>query len=423
MGSGGRGVRPVYEDLSPKFEWKEDEQSQILFAYLPLDFMKDQIKISTEGMNTLRVTGERFVGGNKWSRFKEDFNIPEDCNMRAIRAKFEPATGTLTITMPKKSQVDPKAKPISKSEEATKTTTLESPLRPQRDTMDKQPRYGKIQEDTTDRFTSDPKRRSEVDDKITTTTTTTVQSPRPQETSARVPLPGQAQKDYIDTPRPKMIANSESEYEYGKRGSKEPTPQKGGVAAAAATPDPKETSSTSGTAVGVEKQQDRKERAIGSKTSAPKHIVQEEGINARKESEPKGRPKMTEIVMEKPIIMQTKEKDSSSLKYKPENVVMKKAGKKEKDSTIEGTVDAQKEEKAKDYSYFAKVKQITDASSSGGSGGGGGDGFELEKYKQAVQRVVGKGGLSLNEEERQLVVNVGAALLVIMALGVYIYYN
>ncbi|KAL7239169.1 hypothetical protein ACSBR2_005131 [Camellia fascicularis] len=413
MGSGGRGARPVYEDFSPKFEWKEDEQSHILFVYLPLDFMKDQIKISTEGINTLRVTGERFVERNKWSRFKEDFNIPEDCNMSAIRAKFESATGTLTITMPKKSQVDPKAKPISKSEEAAKTTTLEAPLHPQRDTMDKQPRYGKIQEDTTDRFTSDPKRRSEVDDKITTTTTT-VQSPRPQETSARVPLPGQAKKDYIDT----------SEYEYGKKESKEPTPQKGGVAvaaAAAATPDPKATSSTSGTAVGVEKQQDRKERAIGSKTSAPKRIVQEEGINARKESEPKGRPKMTEIVMEKPPIMQTKEKESSSLKNKPENVVMKKAGKKEKDSTIEGTVGAQKEEKAKDYSYFAKVKQIIDASSSGGSGGGGG--FELEKYKQAVQRVVGKGGLSLNEEERQLVVNVGAALLVIVALGVYIYYT
>ncbi|CAL5397545.1 unnamed protein product [Camellia sinensis] len=422
MGSGGRGVRPVYEDFSPKFEWKEYEQSHILFVYLPLDFMKDQIKISTEGINTLRVTGERFVEHNKWNRFKEDFNIPEDCNMRAIRAKFESAIGTLTITMPKKSQVDPKAKPISKSEEAAKTTTLEAPLRPQRDTMDKQPRYGKIQEDTTDRFTSDPKRRSEVDDKITTTTTTTVQSPRPQETSARVPLPGQAQKDYIDTPRPKMIAHSESEYEYGKKGSKEPTPQKGGVAAAAAaTPDPKATSSTSEMAEGVEKQQDKKERAIGSKTSAPKRIVQEEGINARKESEPKGRPKMTEIVMEKPIIMQTKEKDSSSLKNKPENVVMKKAGKKEKDSTIEGTVGAQKEEKAKDYSYFAKVKQITDASSSGGSGGG--DGFELEKYKQAVQRVVGKGGLSLTEEERQLVVNVGAALLVIVALGVYIYYT
>lgn len=422
MGSGGRGVRPVYEDFSPKFEWKEDEQSQILFVYLPLDFMKDQIKISTEGINTLRVTGERFVERNKWSRFKQDFNIPEDCNMRAIRAKFESATGTLTITMPKKSQVDPKAKPISKSEEAAKTTTLEALLHPQRDTMDKQPRYGKIQEDTTDRFTSDPKRRSEVDE--ITTTTTTVQSPRPQETSARVPLPGKAQKDYIDTPRPKMIANSESEYEYGKKESKEPTPQKGGVAVAiAATPDPKATSSTSGTAVGVEKQQDRKEWAIGSKTSAPKRIVQEEGINARKESEPKGRPKMTDIVMEKPIIMQTKEKESSSLKNKPENVVMKKAGKKEKDSTIEGAVGAQKEEKAKDYSYFAKVKQITDASSSGGSGGGGGDGFELEKYKQAVQRVVGKGGLSLTEEERQLVVNVGAALLVIVALGVYIYYT
>ncbi|XP_047339035.1 inactive protein RESTRICTED TEV MOVEMENT 2-like [Impatiens glandulifera] len=93
------GVRPVYEVFKPMSEWNEEEQSDILLLYLP-GFMKEQIRVSTEGVNTLRIQGERLVAGNKWNRFEEDFRIPDRCNLGGIHAKVQ--GGVLIITMPKK---------------------------------------------------------------------------------------------------------------------------------------------------------------------------------------------------------------------------------------------------------------------------------------------------------------------------------
>ncbi|XP_047338876.1 inactive protein RESTRICTED TEV MOVEMENT 2 [Impatiens glandulifera] len=95
------GVRPVYEVFKPMSEWNEEEQSDILLLYLP-GFMKEQIRVSTEGVNNLRIQGERLVAGNKWNRFEEDFRIPDRCNLGGIHAKVQ--GGVLIITMPKKTE-------------------------------------------------------------------------------------------------------------------------------------------------------------------------------------------------------------------------------------------------------------------------------------------------------------------------------
>ncbi|KAL0285775.1 UNVERIFIED_CONTAM: class I heat shock protein [Sesamum calycinum] len=92
-------VRPVYEDFKPMSEWQQDDESHILNIYLP-GFMKEQIRVSTEGRNTIRVQGERLVAGNKWSRFREDFQVPENSEMNSVRAKYQ--GGVLNITIPKK---------------------------------------------------------------------------------------------------------------------------------------------------------------------------------------------------------------------------------------------------------------------------------------------------------------------------------
>ncbi|XP_057472753.1 protein RESTRICTED TEV MOVEMENT 2-like [Actinidia eriantha] len=155
------GARPVYEDFRPTSEWKHEEQSDLLLVHLP-GFVKEQLKVSIEGAHTLRIHGERVVGGNTWSRFEEEFRIAEDCNIRGIRAKFE--VPTLTLTLPKKSSPKEAAK-----------TTHEAP-RPQ-DTADK-PRPGRAQEDANPKanLTSDAKRK--VDDK------SVIQSPSPQATAS-----------------------------------------------------------------------------------------------------------------------------------------------------------------------------------------------------------------------------------------------
>nr|GMC80517.1 inactive protein RESTRICTED TEV MOVEMENT 2-like [Ipomoea batatas]GME13907.1 inactive protein RESTRICTED TEV MOVEMENT 2-like [Ipomoea batatas] len=92
-------VHPVYEDFRPAFERQREEEAEKLLIYLP-GFPKENIRVSTEGKNTVRIRGEHLVASNLWNRFQEDFAAPEDCDMTKIRARFE--NGLLTITMPAK---------------------------------------------------------------------------------------------------------------------------------------------------------------------------------------------------------------------------------------------------------------------------------------------------------------------------------
>ncbi|KAK2997959.1 hypothetical protein RJ639_026344 [Escallonia herrerae] len=101
-------LRRVYEDFRPTSERNQQEEFDLLSVFLP-GFTKENLRVTTEGQNTVRVRGESPVAGNRWSRFQEDFQAPENCNMSGVRAKFE--SGILTITMPRKTtdtQVAPK---------------------------------------------------------------------------------------------------------------------------------------------------------------------------------------------------------------------------------------------------------------------------------------------------------------------------
>ncbi|XP_060218236.1 inactive protein RESTRICTED TEV MOVEMENT 2 [Lycium barbarum] len=117
------GVRPVYEDFRPVFERHQEEGAEKLLIFLP-GFFKESLRVSTEGKNTVRVRGEQFVEGNKWNRFQEDYQAPENCNMRGIHAKFE--NGILIITMPCKM-------PKQLLDEHTKQPPLTTPPPPHKD--------------------------------------------------------------------------------------------------------------------------------------------------------------------------------------------------------------------------------------------------------------------------------------------------
>ncbi|GAB4836201.1 hypothetical protein Ancab_001115 [Ancistrocladus abbreviatus] len=107
------GVLSVYEDFKPLSEWKHEEGADILCLQIP-GFMKEQLRIVTEASRgALRVRGERLVAGNKWSRFQEEIPVPEDCDMKEIHAKFE--GGILRITMPKKSVPETQSQPIKET--------------------------------------------------------------------------------------------------------------------------------------------------------------------------------------------------------------------------------------------------------------------------------------------------------------------
>lgn len=102
---------PVYEDFEPRFEWQEEPTANFLSISLP-GFVKEQFRVTyNERLRTVRVSGERPLEANRFSRFSKDFEVPENCKPGEIRGKFD--GGALVLTLPKKTitQVPPKAAP------------------------------------------------------------------------------------------------------------------------------------------------------------------------------------------------------------------------------------------------------------------------------------------------------------------------
>ncbi|KAL5210378.1 hypothetical protein ABZP36_006001 [Zizania latifolia] len=83
---------------SPRFG-SRCNSSSIFYDYV--GFKREDIRVLVDNHGRLRTLGERPIAGSRWSRFQKDFELPADCNVDGIRAKFEKEE--LTITLPKKS--------------------------------------------------------------------------------------------------------------------------------------------------------------------------------------------------------------------------------------------------------------------------------------------------------------------------------
>ncbi|KAL5718580.1 hypothetical protein ACHQM5_011467 [Ranunculus cassubicifolius] len=88
----------LYEDFEPIANWATEE-SKTIEIHLP-DFRKEQIKVQLSDTGNLKVSGERPLEGNKWSRFHLSFHLPKDSNFNEINAKF--INNVLQIVLPKK---------------------------------------------------------------------------------------------------------------------------------------------------------------------------------------------------------------------------------------------------------------------------------------------------------------------------------
>ncbi|CAL0333625.1 unnamed protein product [Lupinus luteus] len=101
--------RRVYETFQPKTEMKQSPEAYLLHIYLP-GYIKERIKITyVSSSQSVKVSGERPIPGNRWSKFDQTYPLPQDCEAEKLQGKFE--SGTLILTMPKKktiSQVSPK---------------------------------------------------------------------------------------------------------------------------------------------------------------------------------------------------------------------------------------------------------------------------------------------------------------------------
>lgn len=202
-GRGGRGnpnrpprvnVRRVYEQFKPMSEWRQEDDHDTLLVYLP-GFQKEYIKVTTEDLNVVRVRGERLVTDNKWSRFQEDFRVPENCEMRGIRARFD--GGILTITMPRKIVNAP-------SPTTTTTTTQVVPK------TEEQPFNQIRQEEALPKPKEELKEKKPEKPKTTTTLEENTLPPQPMPTSSHTPTT--KQEPLKNTPETK---ESSEEYRFG----------------------------------------------------------------------------------------------------------------------------------------------------------------------------------------------------------------
>ncbi|GMN27425.1 hypothetical protein TIFTF001_041031 [Ficus carica] len=112
--------RPVYEDFQPQTDTNEEEGARIVILRVP-GFLKEQMTVTSEHGNNIRVQGKRPLMNNRWSRFNLLLPAPENCDKSKIHAKFE--NGNLTITMPKEvpktTSIPPKVeKPASEATQA-----------------------------------------------------------------------------------------------------------------------------------------------------------------------------------------------------------------------------------------------------------------------------------------------------------------
>ena len=102
--------------------------------HLNVGFKKDQLKVQMDNLGNLRISGERSLADQRWSRFRKDFRIPQNTITSEVRAKFQ--NENLYVIVPKpiaKSQ--PQDRPKAQEPESGKKTTMEPKSRENQNRM------------------------------------------------------------------------------------------------------------------------------------------------------------------------------------------------------------------------------------------------------------------------------------------------
>ncbi|TYI80360.1 hypothetical protein E1A91_D05G082700v1 [Gossypium mustelinum] len=80
--------RPAYENLEVYTEWVHETAEDTLIAYLH-GFKKEQLKVQLTSGGNLRISGEKPIGDNKFSRFSKELPIPSNCDQSKIKANYK----------------------------------------------------------------------------------------------------------------------------------------------------------------------------------------------------------------------------------------------------------------------------------------------------------------------------------------------
>lgn len=360
-------IRPVYETFTPKSEMKENEDAYFLHIHLP-GFTKERIKINfVRSSRVVRVVGERPIGGNRISNFEETYTVPENIEVEKLQGKYE--QGTLIITMPKIkpiSQVSPKV-PLETTQNKGPT-----PISPSKNPMLEPKPFKEVAKET-----------METTRKIRPTPISPSNKLVPQPKPLG-PTPVSPSKQSMPEPKLKEVA----------------MPPKSPIT-----------------------RMEQREKSNGDR-KGPQHVQEETMLKStaiaatpQKDTSQKGQQEIETYIRKVKDKLHEKDEKKSGIKpekYIDHNEVLD--GREIRTRPKTGSTAPIAQEKKKETRNIDKGKSKEDEFYSVGKG--------IKEVVASASEVVAKiGEGKLNDEEKPLVANMGAAFLVIVALGAYVTYK
>lgn len=366
--------------------------SDIFLSHVLQGFIKERINIKFVGLSrTLRITGERqLLGSNKWSLFDQSYPVPENCEVEKLQGKFE--NGTLIVAMPKKY-------PSLKSQvETTKEKIVPSPRTPKGTNIPSKPPTRVLEEP----IIRDKKVPSSPSNIVTGLNDL---NKLKEQKGTQDTFPSQSPKGKLKALEPFVESRPQNVYEENN------VPKgKSQAIGAKAQKSQEEIEPRFGFKMDPIKQiddekiqEENRKKSILETIRKQLHEDEKKSVANKKIEEDKKTyesSKLDQQYIDHNMFLEGKEIKARKESSKGEEYFAPKDAKKEKDTTIEKTKRYKKDEKyTKEKGIFKEV--ATSAS-------------------QVVKRI-GEG--KLNEQEKPLVANMGAAILVIVALGAYATYK
>ncbi|CAJ1942053.1 unnamed protein product [Sphenostylis stenocarpa] len=473
-------VRRVYETLQPRSEAKELPEAYLLHIYLP-GFPRDSVKITYEASSrTVRISGERQIQGTRWHRIDQSYPIPDYCEAEALQGKYD--APVLTLTMPKKSTtksqaapkqvgtsqdngVEAESKPGEKVQDVTPpqpttTTKVEEPIEDKKSASPTSPDFkAQKKEDTPSQTPSKPIRnqtgQEEAVERVGPTAEPQTgekeleQKPPREATMQRDEKTQKDQEGVVPKSTPAVPTIMETDEkpqkgqeEFGRRPTtmltKVKTAEKDQKGQEEFEPRPTPAMLTKVKTAEKSQQGQEETEPKSTPTTEPKIITDEQPPKGQAEGE--SNPAITNVTRKPTIKGQLEEKrtEETSAEDAKKERTSKKEAKEEPYESRKPAKDKEQadfEEKEAETEKFianeaetsaAKVQKKREKKSSSRTS-------HKKAGKSEENAVEGVGCVSqvfskvgegiLNEEEKKLAANIGAAVLIIAALGYYISYR
>lgn len=352
----------------------------------------------------LNISGEAPIdsANNKWSRFNQSFSVPPNCEVEKLQAKF--TQGILAITMPKKPILPPQQQPPKKAQD---NNTKEEPRPDKKAQEEKTPqKYGSTRVEE-----AKPRGVEKVKSEKEPISQKYVEEPRPERKAQEDKAPQKytpASGARVEEVKPEK-AREKITQKYGSSRVEEAKPGK----AQEKIPQEEASSSTQRLVESQKKLEEekglkalvppgpiRKPKDEVVPQEGPSEIVEEEEpmlkiIPRKPKPEEKGQEEIKQEDTQMPTILRRKQTNNNHVDEKEKEKIFGQARKPEK-------MGMEKEDNHIIETIGKGMRQVSECAS------------------QVITRISER---KWNEQEKPMIVNMGAALLVIAALGAYVSYK